>query len=159
MKQKIKIMNHKQELSDQEIQRYMDFNRVLENRKVALYAARRTTILKWATPLLVVVLATVGFFAITDNPSTPTESLQPPQSLQGTDPVITPSDSIEPVKKEGPVKEEDITKLSEPIKPKKDTSSTVKADEKTPENTVQPIVPEEGYVQAEPLNGYPDLYA
>ena len=40
MKQKIKIMNHKQQPSDEEIQGYMNFDRVLENTKIALNASR-----------------------------------------------------------------------------------------------------------------------
>ena len=51
MKQKIKIMDHKQQPSDEEIRGYMDFDRVLENRNIALHPSRLSTIFKWSVPV------------------------------------------------------------------------------------------------------------
>ena len=162
MKQKIKIMNYKQELSDEEIQSYMNFNRVLENRKAALISMRRKAILKWSSPILLVTLLTIGFFAINhDRAATKNESLDQGavESLGDATPALTPSDSVQPPKLESrkaePVKEE-----TEPIK-REDTPppSASVIPEKTKENLDQPVESAEGYAQAEPLDGYPHLYS
>ena len=67
MKQKIKIMKHKQQLSDEEIQSYMNFDRLLDSRKVALSATRPMSILKWSIPILTVATVAVWFFLVKDN--------------------------------------------------------------------------------------------
>lgn len=153
MKQKIKIMNHKQQPSDEEIQGYMDFDRVLEDRKIVLHSTRMSTIFIWSVPVLVGTLAIIGFFMSQNNPS---ETLQPleqepvesPQTVAPT----PPADSARALKKE----------ITKPVQPKKETDAlppiVEKQSDDVSENTEEPIVKEEGYTQAEPLKGYPDLY-
>ncbi len=154
-------MNYKQELSDEEIQSYMDFNSVLENRKVALVSLRRNAILKWSVPILLATLVTIGFFAINNDRSATTESLEQGvvESLQHTTPAVIPFDSVERPEEESK-KTEPFKKDSEPNK-RKDTppSSESVVTEKTKENSDQPVESEEGYAQAEPLDGYAHLYA
>ena len=153
MKQKIKIMNYKEELSEKEIQSYMDFNRVLENRKVALLASRKKIILKWGALVLLATLVTIGFFKFNVDRPVPTESSEkgPVASSQEVAPAVTPLDSAEPAKKE--------INHAEPIKKQNSQPPAVTVIPKTgKDNSDQPIVSEKGYVQAEPLNGYPQLY-
>jgi TonB family protein len=153
MKQKIKIMNHKQQPSDEEIQGYMNFDRLLEHRKVAINASRLTTVFKWGVPLLIGTLAIIGFFVIQEKASRIEHPIvQKPIELPQSAAPITPVDSTHSVKEE----------INEAASPKKkvDQSSPV-AEKQTvnePPNSDQPAVIEEGYTQAEPLNGYPDLY-
>ena len=54
MKQKIKIMKQHQQPSDEEIQSYMNFDRLLDSRKVALSSTRTMSVLKWSIPALTV---------------------------------------------------------------------------------------------------------
>ncbi len=156
MKQKIKIMNYKPELSDEEIQSYMDFNRVLENRKIALDAARKTTILKWtASILFFATMLTIGFFAMKeDRPSVDQGSEQKlVEQPRNSAPLAMPVDSVASAEKK-------IEKKPEAKKITDVPTPTVEvAPEAAEENSLESPVIEEGYSQAEPLNGYPDLYA
>jgi TonB family protein len=152
MKQKIKIMNHKQQPSDEEIQGYMDFDRVLENRDIALHSSRLSTIFKWSVPVLVGALVIIGFFMSQDNLS---ETVQP----MDQEPVQSPQ-SAAPTPRVDSVRalEEEITKAAEP---KKKADAPPPIVEKQPDemsDNHEPPVKEEGYMQAEPLNGYPNLY-
>lgn len=153
MKQKIKIMNHKQQPSDEEIQGYMDFDRVLENRKIVLHSTRMSTIFRWSVPVLVGTLAIIGFFM---NQNNAWETMQPmeqkpvesPQSAAPT----PPADSARSLKKE-------ITKAAEPKK-KADAPPPIveKQSDEVSDHPKEPTLEEEEYVQAEPLKGYPNLY-
>ena len=148
-------MNYKQEVSDEEIQSYMDFNRVLENRKASLHAARRTKIVKWAAPILLATLGTVAFFAVKKDRSQLDKKTEHTVSepARAKAPIATPPDSVTPAEK----------KIKKAVEPKKITEEPAPipevAPEKVEDNSVQSPVSEEGYSQAEPLNGYPDLYA
>jgi predicted membrane-bound dolichyl-phosphate-mannose-protein mannosyltransferase len=62
MKQKIKIMKQHQPPSDEEIQSYMNFDRLLDKRKVALSSARTMSVLKWSLPALTITTLIVWFF-------------------------------------------------------------------------------------------------
>ena len=67
MKQKIKIMKHKQQPSDEEIQSYMNFDRLLDSRKVALSSTRPMSVLKWSIPILTVATLTGWYLLVKDN--------------------------------------------------------------------------------------------
>lgn len=153
MKQKIKIMNYKEELSDKEIQSYMDFNRLLEERKVALLSSRKKLIFKWGTLVLLATLVTIGFFTINVDRNVPIENIEnvPNEPSPEIEPAIIPLDSAEPAKKE--------IKQAEPTKKQNHRLPAVTVmPEVSKGNSDQPTVSEKGYVQAEPLNGYPHLY-
>lgn len=152
MKQKIKIMNHKQQPSDEEIRGYMDFDRVLENRNIALHPSRLSTIFKWSVPVLVGTLVIIGFFMSQNNPSETVqpmehESVESPQSAAP----ITPTDSARTLEKE-------ITKAAEPKKKADVLPAIVEKQSGEMSDNHELTLKEEGYMQAEPLNGYPDLY-
>lgn len=155
MKQKIKIMNDKQQPSDEEIQRYMNFDRVLENRKIALQASRVSSIYRWGIPVLMGSLAIIGFLSLQKNDPTPIQPLEqePVASPQITAPVITPPDSATSLPKKETGKTGGLRKTS-------DTQAAIveKKSLEEPDNSGEPVVVEEGYTQAEPLKGYPDLY-
>ena len=67
MKQKIKIMKQHQQPSDEEIQSYMNFDRLLDSRKVALSSTRTMSVLKWSIPALTITTLIVWFFLAKDN--------------------------------------------------------------------------------------------
>lgn len=153
MKQKIKIMNHKQQPSDEEIQGYMDFDRVLKNRKIVLHSTRMSAIFRWSVPVLAATLAIIGFFMSQNNPSETVQPIkqEPVESQQTTAP--TPlADSSRALKKEN----------TKPVEPKKKADApppiVEKQSDEVSDDPEKPIVKEEGYMQAEPLKGYPDLY-
>ena len=154
MKQKIKIMNHKQQPSDEEIQGYMNFDRVLENTKIALNASRLAMMYKWGVPLLIGTLAIIGFFAIQQNATKIEQPMvrKPIDSPQSTTSITT-------VDSANSVTEEETNKAT---RPKKETDQPSLVNEKqfdkAPDKPDQPAIIEEGYTQAEPLHGYPDLY-
>ena len=52
MKQKIKLMKKIPQPSDEEIQKYMNFDRLLDSRKTALTATRNATIVKWGIAVI-----------------------------------------------------------------------------------------------------------
>ncbi len=90
MKQKIKIMKHKQQLSDEEIQSYMNFDRLLDSRKVALSSTRPMSILKWSIPIFTVAMLTGWYVLVKDNAPAKKQVAASPQIQQA--PAIT-SDS------------------------------------------------------------------
>ena len=151
MKQKIKIMDHKQQPSDEEIQGYMDFDKVLENRSIALHSSRLSTIFKWSVPGLVGTLVIIGFFMSQRNSSETVQPIEkePVESPQSAAPT-PPADSATAL-------EEEITKAADPKK-KADAPPMVEKQSGEMSDNDEPTVKEEGYMQAEPLNGYPDLY-
>ena len=54
MKQRIKIMKNRQQPTDEEIQGYMNFERLLESRRVAVKRTSILTVAKWSAALLVI---------------------------------------------------------------------------------------------------------
>lgn len=155
MKQKIKIMNHKQQVSDEEIKSYMNFERVLEDRRILLHSSRLNRVYKWSIPLLTGALAIIGFLLTqNDTPGArqPMEQ-KPVESPQIVAPVRPSVDSSRTLKEEsGKVPEPNRTaNVPAPVIEKK--------SDEAPENIEEPKAIETGYAQAEPLNGYPDLYA
>jgi TonB family protein len=156
MKQKIKIMKHRQQASDEEIQGYMNFNRLLDDRKIALNVSRTTTILKWGVPILVVTVGTLGLLWMRNNTQAPvesskkqSESLAYPQNISP----VAPADSAAAEKiKPAEIEVRDEQKK---IPQAKDSKPSEKSSAK---QEVEPEVKESGYVQAEPLNGYSELY-
>ena len=155
MAQKIRIMKNRQQPSDEEIQSYMDFDRLLENRKVAKEKASLGHIIKWGIPLLLTAAMTVWFFLSKDQTYEVTESkhINAQPSRKNITPV-QPLDSIPEVKPPD-------RKLSAEKMPQKSASAEQPDDKKgkqTATETQPATTNEVGYTQAAPLNGYPDLY-
>jgi TonB family protein len=150
MKQKIKIMKHKQQPSDEEIQSYMNFDRLLDSRKAALSATRPMSVLKWSIPILTVAALTVGFFLVKDNG--PAKKPATSKQVRQTPPAIT-SDSSKGERQPASTSVEDDFKQATDAKISKPNSEerVTKEGSKTPPT-------ESEYVQAEPVKGYSDLY-
>jgi TonB family protein len=174
MKQKIKITNHIQQLSDEEIQRFMNFDDVLKKREIAVHSTNRTTILKLGIPALVTTLAIIAFFVIRHNNlqvQKPTERMEEPieKNLvdpQGTVPVVPPADSTRSVREE--VRKVEKRRRKTDIPPIAEKQSDEKlldenlSDDKSSDATLSeadtPTAVEKIHTQAEPVNGYADLY-
>ena len=155
MKQKIKIMKQHQQPSDEEIQSYMNFDRLLDSRKVALTSTRTISVLKWSLPALTITTLIVWFFLAKDNQ--PARLVEESKKQSGTsDPIEqTPpsviSDSSKGGRREGSTSVEDEHKQAAKIsKPSSETPVIKEGPEPTQ------MKPE--YVQAEPVKGYSDLY-
>lgn len=151
MKQKIKIMKHKQQPSDEEIQSYMNFDRLLNSRKVALRTTRPMLVLKWSIPILTVATLTTWFLLEGEN--SPAKK-QPASSsyVQQTPPAVT-GDSSNYERQQASTPVEDENKEAADAKISKPNSETpvIKQGPKSPST-------ESEYVQAEPAKGYSDLY-
>jgi TonB family protein len=149
MKQKIKIMKHKQQLSDEEIQSYMNFDRLLDSRKVALSSTRPISVLKWSIPIFAV--ATLTGWYLLRNENAPAKK-QAATSEQQVSPAIASDSSIDQRKP-----------ASTPGMDEKKRAATAKISKRNSEAPVikegpKPLPNESKYVQAEPARGYSDLY-
>jgi TonB family protein len=157
MKQKIKIMEQKPEPSDKEIRSYMNFDRLLEDRKIALNSTKTLSFFKWSIPVLIITGTVVWYFWITiDDPKLVeeqrTQQTDTAQHVQQNSPVIAMDSSRYGNETQSITSEE---------KSKKATASegrnqNVKEQSTTKRSEV--LAKESEYVQAEPSNGYPDLY-
>jgi len=159
MKQKIKIMKQHQQPSDEEIQSYMNFDRLLDSRKVALSSTRTMSILKWSIPALTITTLIVGFFLVKDNqPARLVEESKkqsgPSNQIEQTPPSVT-SDSSVSGRREGSTStsKEDEHKQAADAKISKPSLETPVIKERS-----EPAQRESEYVQAEPAKGYSDLY-
>lgn len=149
--QKIKIMKTRPDISDEEIAKMMDFDHLLKQHA----QQTRSRAWKWWTASAILVLIG-GWYAITHLTSPPTEAsiasgnVEPihPQAQDSTQtrrdkPV---SSSVQPT----PVPQVDHTeKEPNPAIKRRDEATKVQ-EEKTTAVDV--------YLEAEPLNGYPELY-
>ena len=156
MKQKIKIMKQHQQPSDEEIQSYMNFDRLLDSRKVALSLTRTMSMLKWSIPALTITTLIVGFFLVKDNQSAGLVEESKKQSgtsnqIEQTPPVVA-SDSSGG-RPEGSTSVEDEHKQAADAKISKPSLETPVIKERS-----EPARKESEYVQAEPAKGYSDLY-
>lgn len=174
MKQKIKITNHIQQVSNEEIQRFMSFDAVLKKREIALHTTSRAKVLKLGIPVLVATLAIIAFFVFRHNNGQvqgPMEQMeepieQNPVNPQNTDPVAPPADSTKSVrdevqKKERPKEKADIPPAAEKPSDEKaldEKLSEEKSSDETLNESDEPAPVEKSYTEAEPLNGYTDLY-
>ncbi len=156
MKQKITIMKQRLDLSDEEINGYMDFDSLRRKQKeLDIKKRSRYAILKWSVPAIVLVSSTIWFFTFYSQnvePSIPNQQLE----LQSSQPTLNSEESI-PLKDsmhltnntDRPIVAEQIAK------PKRTEVQRSVEGINTKQNT--PV--ESVYVQAEPINGYASLYA
>ena len=157
MKQKIKIMKQHQPPSDEEIQSYMNFDRLLDKRKVALSSARTMSVLKWSLPALTITTLIVWFFFANDNEPARLVEESKKQSgtlnhIEQTPPAVT-NDSSAGGGREGSSPLEDGHKQAADAKISKPSLETPVIKERS-----EPGEKESEYVQAEPVKGYSDLY-
>lgn len=148
MKQKIKVMKEKPELSDDEIRSYMDFDRLVANAKTDTGTNKFPNILKRVVPAIVIsgILVWVIFFAAPDKEAevttVPENTVNTPTQTQGT--TDTPSGNEEP-----DAVASEASPVLTPAPDKKVTTNPL------PSDTGQA---KEVYVQAEPVDGYSFLY-
>ena len=157
MNKKYKVMNQKPEASDEEIESYMNFEGLMNKRAEVLSSSKIRSILKkgLAGIAIGVALVSVFWFAQTRTGNRQQQNDLNPEKKT----VISPSkvesnavsDSVEHLQsqpKETPRPDHSAKKES----PDQKAESL---DKSVPEKTTV----DESYVQAEPVNGYPDLYA
>lgn len=156
MKQRIKIMNSEPKLSDDEIRTYMDFDVLLSKQKKV--QARKLRGLKWGVGLLLIgVVVTITFFQIKS-------------SEKKKEQVLNNIDSTEYDKGKQLKNESDAVALNKVHESnhgsdkRKATQNTTVATEALQDSvtqrrkTVHNFSKENIYIQAEPLNGYANLY-
>ena len=156
MKQKIKIMKQRPQLSDEEIRSYMDFDRLLAKRKLTVNKPGFHS-LKWIVPTI--AFLTIGAWLVfspvendkqTDNVVTEEDATTTTNKPETTPPsteetVKTPAET--PVDTETLVVEDQSNKSSAPVR------------ENDEHKAAQKKSTEDIYIQAEPADGYSALYA
>ena len=152
MKQKIKIMKHKPELSDEEIQSFMNFDRLLEDRKLIADHAR-FTFLKKLIPILVIVGGAVWVTVVSldETPSEPRISAEPKDQQLSAQPEKQAPAIIE----EAPPLEEGNDQAKSISEPKLKKSEVRRPEDSRADKQAEGDV----YVQAEPIDGYSTLYS
>ena len=158
MKQKITIMKQKLDLSDEEINGYMDFDSLRKKQKeLDIKKRNRYTFLKWSVPAIFLISSVIWFFTfnIQDvEPSSPNQGIE----LQSNQPTLS----------EESMQLKDSVQLSKGInnpnvaeqiaKPKRtEFQSSVETSITTESKQNTPV--ESDYIQAEPISGYASLYA
>jgi TonB family protein len=161
MKNNIKIMNSKPDVSDEEIQSYMNFDSLLEQHHKISSKGDHRILRRSLYALAVLAVLTIAWYGVISTkkaPQSPVDSSESPTSA-APEPLRAPTDSSEKIidtaiseKRERIRKPKHITK-----NPGKDdivASDTLENKiEETEEETLPPV-----YIQAEPVNGYPALY-
>jgi TonB family protein len=151
MKQKIKIMKHKPELSDEEIRSYMDFDRLLADRNL-VGNTTKYHLLKWMIPLIAVVgVATwVIFYSINNK-----EQNAARVEEQKTEQSMTPTEVVPSAEKES----ENVVSVEEQKPSEKIAVTPSSVETKKSEAQFSEIkAAEDIYIQAEPVDGYSTLY-
>jgi TonB family protein len=155
MKNKLKIMDHQPYTSDEEIESFMDFSAVLDKHNQQLKLIKRSAYRRWGMLGSVVVagvVSSIWFMKYTEQPATPVP-LQP----AGIDkPQVKPEAMV-------PLQDNAAVDTTQAIPKAKSQSArkSISNDKSTAAPAQQPLpeaLPEIGYVQAEPVKGYPDLY-
>jgi len=152
MKQKIKIMEHKPELSDEEIRSYMNFDGLITKRKQIPEPRRLDWIVKSIVPVLLLCGITVWFL------------------VRDSKEVDKPLANVTAANEQSPEAKQ-LQPIAQPIEPnsvdKKLTAPTSESEMKldqSPETkkiqsaAIDPVEKEDLYIQAEPQDGYPALY-
>jgi len=150
MKQKIKIMEKRPQLSDEEIRSYMDFDRLMADKKMVANKPKYHY-LKWIVPAIAVTgVITWLIFNYAD------ENAKQSQDVTGkkeTNVVVNPADPLSKTTAAPPVTE--APKAVESTATKSAPAGPQEEVQQSPENTPA----EDIYVQAEPVQGYSSLYA
>jgi TonB family protein len=160
MKQKITIMKQRLDLSDEEINGYMDFDSLrkkqmeFETRKRNRYA-----ILKWSVPTLLLVSSVIWFFSMGDSSGKLSSTEQRVEAeensmVQPEQPLMIGKDSMKLHNAESNAGNNSVAKKPL-VKPLREATPMEEEIVKPAENTQVESI----YVQAEPINGYASLYA
>jgi TonB family protein len=159
MKRKIKTMRSTQDPTDEEIQRYMDFDKLLLEKDKFVAQQKRTKYQRiFSAGLLLITLATVTFFLLREKPKKDVANVaglgadttahnELRVSVHGDENKLSTSETSE----QGAVSEQ---KEKSKEKEKADRTSEVEKSKLKYTNELPAV-----YQQPEPVNGYPDLYA
>lgn len=155
MKQKIKIMKQRPELSDEEIRGYMDFDKLIASRKQMTTMRGKFTWMKRVIPI--VAISAIAVWFLLDGKTNP--------SVQNVPDTQLPVQNISPTDGE-PVKTEEVktpeTSMDEDSGVQRDLPQAIAKNPKMESTQPLPVpetkVPESTYVQAEPKEGYDALY-
>lgn len=159
MKQSLTIMKHKPELPDEEIRSYMDFDRLVADKQLAVRMNKKYTVVKWSLAVITLMVLVGGglyFFREEQKP----DVVPPQETLPAAEPAETPSktdpNALE-VKPEAtvPLRKEEGPAQIEETKP----AHAKKNDPKPASSHISSTKVEDVYVQAEPVQGYALLYA
>jgi TonB family protein len=151
MKNKLKIMDHRPHISDEEINAYKDFSVVLDKYSQKLNDVNRAAYRRWVAAGTLSILFIAVSIWLTSSPGQPEPTVAKPQVLSAKPPerketVMAPRDSST---RQPSIK---VTGVHKAVMPDKQHPAT-------PALSTQPNTQAEtGYVQAEPVNGYPELY-
>jgi protein TonB len=130
---KIFVMKTRPEISDHEIHAMMDFNKVLDDHRIS---RKKSHLARFGLFGGAVILAIVAWYMLA-----PGDTQQP--VVQQTQPVIVDS-----------VASEKIDQKATEEKPQKEEPAKTRKEEPRAATELAQV-----YTEAEPLNGYPDLYA
>jgi TonB family protein len=154
MKQKIKIMEQRPQLTDEEIRSYMDFDRLMADKKLVANKPKYHY-LKWIVPVLAVtgVITWLIFNYADENAKQSHDSSADKEEANVAMNPADPSRSSGETTAASPVAEE--PKAVESTAAKSSPAGPQEEVQQSPENSPA----EDIYVQAEPMRGYSSLYA
>lgn len=159
MKQSLTIMKHKPELPDEEIRSYMDFDRLVADKQLAVRMNKKYTVVKWSLAvitLMVMVGGSLYFFREEQKP----EVVLPQETLPTVERAETPSKTNPEVSEEKPEATVPLRKEEGPEQTEETKQVRVNKKEPKPaSSTISASKEEDVYVQAEPVQGYALLYA
>jgi TonB family protein len=167
MKSKIKIMKSRPEIADEEIHRYMNFEKLLDSKSKYVSLRRRSSIIKNTAVGLVtiaIIVTTVVYLNQTK------QNLQTSQKELSTNEPVTPepsiavTDSITSGQSETRAEKKENGNAPVPVVKERTTEKKTSKKNETSKSIIAPRQDSEhenvelAYIQAEPLNGYPHLY-
>ena len=138
-------MNNKPEVTDEEIGKFMNFDKLLDDFKQNQQKRKSTKTRNIALIGIAVVLVTSIAFVIS------TIKTSSPNKVKETASVVAPQNEILPQEKEA------LPKVKEQATSKQEVASPNKA--KSTRERATKIILKQDYVAAEPLDGYPTLYS
>lgn len=156
MKNKLKIMDHQPYTSDEEIESFMDFSAVLEKHNQQLKLIKRSAYRRWGilgTVAVVGVVSSIWFMRYAEQPAATAVPLQP----AGLDKLQVKPEVAVPFQHKATID----TAQAAPKTKRRSARKSISKDKSAVAPVQQPLpgaLPEAGYVQAEPVRGYPDLY-
>lgn len=154
MKQKIKIMKQRPQVSDEEIRSYMDFDRLMANRKL-IADKPKFHHMKWIVPTIALIgIGAWLIFGSMEKDRQPNNVVVEKRAEPATNKIEAPSPSNEE-STTTPVKEEN----AEVEGAAKKSSTSVRLDDDDDDKSPEKKSAEDIYIQAEPADGYSALYA
>jgi TonB family protein len=152
MKQKI-TMKDKPQLSDEEIEHFMNFEGVIKKHGEKLILQKWYTRLLWISSAAIFTSVSAWYIIKHNEQSSITEKV---------DSKLTETETLQAPKNELSVKTTDtdtsLKSLEKEVTKKVETSTKPTIETKPVKETIDITVVEPIYIQAEPINGFPELY-